>query len=163
FGGGGAVDFELHAFAPLAKAKVLDVPPHQGSFDLPDARLIAPGAPARSVVYYRMAKFGRGHMPRLGADLPDEAGLALVHDWIKRLPPDGKSEIRSTKSETNPNTEVRTPFLSGIPPSDIDRRLAAPATALELARAVGRRQLPPAERDAVLARAAKLPAGGVRD
>ena len=38
FGGGGAVDFELHATADLDK-KVIDAPPTRGTFDLPDARV----------------------------------------------------------------------------------------------------------------------------
>ena len=59
------------------KTKAVDVPPHQGSFDLPDAKMIAAGIPDRSTLYYRMAKFGRGRMPRMGSDWPDEAGLAL--------------------------------------------------------------------------------------
>src|SRR5206468_6697353 len=86
FGGGGSVDLELHAFVDMDKTKAIDVPPHQGGFDLPDARVIAPGAPDRSTLYYRMAKFGRGRMPRLGSDWPDEAGLALIRDWIDHLP-----------------------------------------------------------------------------
>jgi putative heme-binding domain-containing protein len=153
FGGGGAVDLELHAFTPLERMKTVDVPPHQGSFDLPDARIIAPGDPLRSVLYYRQAKFGRGRMPRLGSELPDEAGLALIHDWIKSLP---------AKSDAPPAAEDNGD-LSGLTAGEIDRRLAAPTTALGLARAVGRNQLPPAVRGEVLAHAAKLPAGNVRD
>ena len=34
-----------------------------------------PGEPYRSILYYRMAKTGRGHMPHLGAELVDEQGL----------------------------------------------------------------------------------------
>jgi putative heme-binding domain-containing protein len=152
FGGGGAVDFELHSFTPLERTKTLDVPPHQGTFDLPDARLIAAGDPCRSVVYYRMAKFGRGHMPRLEAELPDEAGLALIRDWIKQLPAKKESPAAANRDDN-----------SALTAADIERRLAGTATALELARTVGCNRLPPAVRDQVLAHAAKLPAGCVRD
>jgi putative heme-binding domain-containing protein len=149
FGGGGAVDLELHAFTPLEKTKAVDTRPARGAFDLPDARVIAPGDPLRSLVYYRMAKFGRGRMPHLGSELPDEAGLAVVHDWIKQLkdgPPAANGDDRGA-----------------LTAEEIDRRLSAPATALELARLVGRNRLPAAVRDRVLAHAAKLPAGTVRD
>ena len=81
------MDLELHAFIALDKTKAVDVPPHQGSFDLPDAKVIAPGAPDRSTLYYRMAKFGRGRMPRMASDWPDEAGLSLMYAWISMLGP----------------------------------------------------------------------------
>ncbi|HEY1375639.1 MAG TPA: c-type cytochrome, partial [Gemmataceae bacterium] len=151
FGGGGSVDLELHAFVDLDKTKALDVPPHQGAFDLPDARVIAPGAADRSTLYYRMAKFGRGRMPRLGSDWPDEAGLALVRDWIDRLPAKGAPHADG-------NGDARAPATD-----DIDRRLATPAAGLELARLVGRDRLPAATRREVLTRAAKLSPGPVRD
>ncbi|HEX4591385.1 MAG TPA: hypothetical protein VH120_15730, partial [Gemmataceae bacterium] len=147
FGGGGAVDLELHAFAALEKTKAVDVPPHQGTFDLPDAKVIAPGAPDRSALYYRMAKFGRGRMPRMGSDWPDEAGLALIHDWIARLAPVASVEI-------SPDS------LTG---AEIDRRLSDPHAALDLARLVGRNGLPAETRKSVLERSAKLSAGPVRD
>jgi putative heme-binding domain-containing protein len=147
FGGGGAVDLELHAFTALDKTKALDVPPHQGTFDLPDARVIAPGAPERSTLYYRMSKFGRGRMPRLGSDWPDEIGLALIHDWIAALGPGA-----------NPNADP-----ARFSTAEMDRRLAAPQSALELARLIGGNHLPAEVRKELLGRAGKLPPGPVRD
>jgi putative heme-binding domain-containing protein len=152
FGGGGAVELELHAFLPLDKMKVLDVPPRQGPFDLPDARIIAPGEPIRSVLYYRMAKFGRGRMPHVGSEIPDEFGLALVHDWIKHQP--AKDDASAASNGDAPGA---------LTVEEINRRLASPATALALARFVARHRLPAAVRDSVLAHAAKLSPGTVRD
>ncbi len=147
FGGGGAVDLELHAFIALDKTKAVDMPPHQGTFDLPDAKVIAPGAPNRSTLYYRMAKFGRGRMPRMGSDWPDEAGLALIDEWITMLgPPPGTAKI-----------PIR------IRPEAIDRELAQPTTALSVARSIGRNRLEPDVRKEVLIRSAKLSPGTVRD
>src|SRR5207302_7928501 len=117
FGGGGSVDLELHAFVDLKKTKALDVSPHQGSFDLPDAKVIAAGAPDRSTLYYRMAKFGRGRMPRMGSNWPDEAGLALIHDWIAELGP-------------GPNNGADPAALTA---AEIDRRLSDPVAAMDLA------------------------------
>src|SRR5207248_1385144 len=142
FGGGGSVDLELHAFVDLDKTKAVDVPPHQGTFDLPDARVIASGGPDRSTLYYRMAKFGRGRMPRMASDWPDEAGLALIRDWIQQLP---------AKDAPHANADGDPAALTA---GDIDHRLATPAAALELARLVGRNRLPAATGRAVLARAA---------
>jgi putative heme-binding domain-containing protein len=34
-----------------------------------------------------MAKLGRGRMPHIGSEMVDEAGLRLIHDWIRQLPP----------------------------------------------------------------------------
>ena len=90
FGGGGAVDFELHAFADLASKKLIDAKPTRGTFDLPDARIIAPGDPERSTVYYRMAKFGTGRMPHVGSDFVDELGVDVIGQWIGTLDDNGK-------------------------------------------------------------------------
>src|SRR5205085_4144757 len=68
-GGGGQVVLEMDISKPLKEMGVLDVPPKQGDFGIQDARIIAPGDPARSVLYYRMAKFGRGRMPHLGSEM----------------------------------------------------------------------------------------------
>jgi putative heme-binding domain-containing protein len=146
FGGGGSVDIELHAFVDLDKTKTVDVPPHQGAFDLPNARIVAPGAPDRSTLYYRMSKFGRGRMPRMGSDWPDEAGLALLREWIGQMAP-------------ATNRELEPAVVTG---DVIDRLLSSPA-ALDLARLVGRNRLPAVTRQEVLTRAAKLSPGPVRD
>ena len=90
FGGGGAVDFELHAFADLASPKLIGAKPVRGTFDLPDACVIAPGAPERSTVHYRMAKFGTGRMPHVGSEFVDEAGVELISEWIGSLDDKGK-------------------------------------------------------------------------
>jgi putative heme-binding domain-containing protein len=140
FGGGGAVDFELHAFADLGDKKLIDARPTRGTFDLPDPRIVAPGSPERSVVYYRMAKFGGGRMPHLGSELPDEHGLALVRDWIAGLKPGGPAPSVESKD-----------------------RLASPAAALPVARAVAANALSEPARGEVLRAAAALPPGNVRD
>ena len=43
--------------------------PIQGTFNIAGARIIAPGDPASSVLYYRMSKLGGGRMPRVGSDV----------------------------------------------------------------------------------------------
>src|SRR5207302_143397 len=110
--------------------------PARGDFGLPDARIIARGHPERSTLYYRMAKFGRDRMPHIGAELPDEAGLKLVGDWIASL---GSS---SASSVTLPSDEE---LLK------------------QLARREGRGELARADRDRLLSLAGKLPFGPARD
>jgi putative heme-binding domain-containing protein len=84
-GGGGQVVLELDYSRPLRETGILDVPPRQGDFGLPNARIIAPGDPYRSVLFYRMAKFGRGRMPHLGSEFPHAQGLDVVAQWIASL------------------------------------------------------------------------------
>ena len=90
FGGGGAVDFELLATADLSSPKLIGAKPTRGTFDLPDARVIAPGDPDRSTLHYRMAKFGTGRMPHVGSEFVDEAGVHLISEWIGTLDDKGK-------------------------------------------------------------------------
>ena len=85
FGGGGSVSLELDITKPLKETGLIDARPKQGDFGLPDARLVAAGDPCRSILYYRMAKFGRGRMPHMGSEWPDPTGLRLMHDWIFSL------------------------------------------------------------------------------
>jgi putative heme-binding domain-containing protein len=84
-GGGGSVVLELDISKSLKETGILDVRPKQGDFGIADARIIAPGDPGRSVLLYRMAKFGRGRMPHLGSEWPDAEGIELINEWICSL------------------------------------------------------------------------------
>ena len=146
FGGGGAVDFELHAFADLASPKLIGAKPVRGTFDLPDARLIAPGDPERSTVHYRMAKFGTGRMPHVGSEYVDELGVDVVGRWIGSLDEKGKPG----------GVPLRARYLSGSPAMQLH---AAPMLhARELGRGEAGTKAPQ-----YLEIAAKLPAGPMRD
>ena len=57
-----------------------------GTFGLSHAKLIVPGDPFRSVLVYRMAKLGYGRMPYIGSRVVDSRGLALISQWIRKLP-----------------------------------------------------------------------------
>ncbi|MGI9470281.1 MAG: PQQ-dependent sugar dehydrogenase [Rubripirellula sp.] len=84
-GGGGTAAFELVGNKPLAELDLVDAKPTQGEFGLTDSRVVASGHPEQSVLLYRLAKSGRGHMPQFGPNLLDERGIRLVHDWIVSL------------------------------------------------------------------------------
>src|SRR5205823_5614188 len=88
FGGGGSALVDFRALTPLDKCKAIGVTPVQGAFGLSDAKIVAPGDPYRSTLYYRMAKVGRGRMPHLGSEVVDDRGVRLMHEWIRGLPPD---------------------------------------------------------------------------
>ena len=76
---------------PLAATQTVGIRPIQGTFGIAGARIIAPGDPARSVLYYRMSKLGGGRMPRVGSNQVDERATRMIHDWIARCPTPGGS------------------------------------------------------------------------
>ena len=86
FGGGGSAKLFLAEDLDLHELRAVDVRPTQGTFGILDARILAAGDPYRSVLYYRMAKLGPGHMPHIGSHIIDRQGLQLIHDWIRQLP-----------------------------------------------------------------------------
>ena len=71
---------------PLDRARLIGDRPIQGTFQIAGARIIAPGDPGGSVLYYRMSKLGGGRMPRVGSDVVDERATRLIHDWIASMP-----------------------------------------------------------------------------
>ncbi len=106
YSGGGTADIDLRGSLDLAKMKVLDHPPVQGTFDIPDVRIVAPGDPTRSLIYFRMAKTGPGRMPHIGSEIVDAQGLQVVHDWIRQTPPltdDFQKILRLRQLDENAN------------------------------------------------------------
>ncbi len=83
---GGTATIVLGHDLPLDQTKTINVRPIQGTFNIAGARIIAPGDPASSVLYYRMSKLGGGRMPRLGSSVVDERATRMIHDWIARMP-----------------------------------------------------------------------------
>ena len=142
-GGGGALDLRLQFPVSVADMKAVGVRPTRGNFSLPDACIVQPGEPNASTLYYRMAKFGRDRMPHLGSEQPDETGLALIEQWIRSLSGGASGAGRGLDYEST------------------DDPLANPVSAQVLARKVGRGEVESPK--VLLAAAAKLPAGPIRD
>ncbi|HZY84688.1 MAG TPA: PQQ-dependent sugar dehydrogenase, partial [Gemmataceae bacterium] len=67
FGAGGTALIDLRRDRSLKDTNALEARPVQGTFDIPGAQILTPGDPYRSVLYYRMAKLGRGRMPHIGS------------------------------------------------------------------------------------------------
>jgi mono/diheme cytochrome c family protein len=82
--GGGNAQFDAEFATQWAKTK-LDAKPIHQTFDLPDARLVAPGHPERSVLVHRVGLRGPGQMPPLSSSRVDEKGLGLMREWVKSL------------------------------------------------------------------------------
>ena len=83
--GGGNSQISLEFTRNLEDMKVLDLEPLHHKFDIPDARLVAPGDPSRSVLLHRMATRGRGKMPQLATSLVDRQAVELIREWIRRM------------------------------------------------------------------------------
>jgi hypothetical protein len=90
--GGGNADFQLLATLDLKDTGSIDALPTHGTFDIANARLLAPGAPERSLIYQRMTKLGLGRMPHVGSLVVDDKGVQLIRDWIKGLPDQAKAD-----------------------------------------------------------------------
>jgi len=138
-GGGGASEFDVRADVALDRTRLVDQRPVHGDLGIADARLVAPGDPTRSVVYYRMATLGRGRMPHFGSTVVDERGLALVGDWIASL------------AATAPAATASSPDA------------ATPSAALAVLRAIDAGVLAGADRDAAIARGLAAADPQVRD
>jgi uncharacterized repeat protein (TIGR03806 family) len=83
--GGGNSKMELGTKTPLAKAKIIDEPPVHENLGIAEARLIAPGAPERSVLYKRITRRGEKQMPPISTNIVDKQGAELVKKWILSL------------------------------------------------------------------------------
>ena len=84
---GGRAGFQLLADLSLEQAGIIGVRPTVGLLARPGARIIAPGDPANSELLERMnRRGGAGQMPLLGSQVVDEAGVALIREWIESLP-----------------------------------------------------------------------------
>ena len=87
--GGGNAQMELDFTTALDKMRLIDVKPVHHTFDLPDARLVAPGSPERSVLLHRIGHRDAGHMPPLATSVVDRTAEEMLREWIKRLPVSG--------------------------------------------------------------------------
>ena len=85
-GGPTPSDLDLRATTLLEATMACDVVPTAGDLGLgPDARIIAPGDPAASVLIERMARRDAQAMPPLASALVDAQSVTLISDWIATL------------------------------------------------------------------------------
>jgi glucose/arabinose dehydrogenase len=83
--GGGNALMELEYHQPRNKMRVVGVKPQHHTFDVPDAKLIEPGHPEKSIIYLRMTRRTQGQMPPLATVEVDREGTQVIHDWIKSM------------------------------------------------------------------------------
>ena len=80
--GGGNSQIDVEFTTASEKTRLFDVRPVHDTYGLPDARLIAPGSPERSVLLHRMSHRDRGHMPPLATSIVDRDAVNLMKEWI---------------------------------------------------------------------------------
>ncbi len=167
--GGGNAEFQLLATLDLAEMGISGVRPGQGNFNVPNARVLAPHDPYRSIVFYRMSTLGPARMPRLGSNVVDEAGVGLIRDWIAQLAggtglvgdPAAKANAAAADAlrQLRSDTEVKPEELN----RRVDALLASPLAALRLANALSNRAFSDRVRDAIVARAMTSESPEIRD
>ena len=76
---------ELGAKSSLAGLRIVDVKPQHDTFELAEARIIAPGHPERSVMFRRLSQRGFGQMPPFSVLTTDTEAVRLFEEWIRSL------------------------------------------------------------------------------
>lgn len=82
---GGSAPLDLRHGTALRDTGACDTVPQAGDLGIADARIIAPGAPERSVLLERMRRRDANAMPPLATNVVDEAGASLLGEWIAAL------------------------------------------------------------------------------
>lgn len=77
-------DIDLRASTTLADSGVCG-PPRLGDRGLTDPRVVAAGAPERSVLLERIRALDEGRMPPLATGVVDDGAAAVVESWIAGL------------------------------------------------------------------------------
>jgi putative heme-binding domain-containing protein len=98
FGGGGTAIFDVRHELSDDETKLFASLPIQGTFGIEGGQVIAPGDPAASLLFYRVAKLGQGRMPHIGSKQVDVKGLKMLSEWIHALP-----ESYSIRTNANSN------------------------------------------------------------
>ncbi|MBI3855357.1 MAG: PQQ-dependent sugar dehydrogenase [Planctomycetes bacterium] len=85
--GGGNSAIDLHIGTKPDRMRLFDVKPQHDPLGLADPRIVASGAPERSVLFQRISRRGPGQMPPLATSAVDERALAMLREWISSLKP----------------------------------------------------------------------------
>ncbi len=84
-GGPTPSSMDLRATTALAAMNTCNANPQSGDLGIANARLIAPGDAARSVLVARMNRRDVNAMPPVGSNVIDASGVALLTAWIDSL------------------------------------------------------------------------------
>ena len=92
--GGGNAQINLAYHRQLSEMEAVGKPPLHDKYSLPEAQIIHPGHPRRSVLLHRMRIRGRGQMPPLATHNVDERAVELIRQWIAKLEPPADKESK---------------------------------------------------------------------
>lgn len=84
-GGGTPTQLDLRYDTALAQTNACDVAPQAGDLGIANARLIAPGSAARSIVVARSSRRDAAAMPPITSTVVDTAGVNVLSGWINGL------------------------------------------------------------------------------
>jgi uncharacterized repeat protein (TIGR03806 family) len=166
--GGGNAEFQLLATFDLSETGTVNIRPGQGTFNIPNAKIIAPREPYRSALFYRISTAGPGRMPRIGSSVVDEAGVKLIHDWIAHIPAAGFVQSAAVDADLRAREAVdslrntRDAELTDLQ-RRIDPFLASTSAALRLSETLLDPHIPARVREVAAARAAQSENIEVRD
>lgn len=119
--GGGNAKMELEFTRAREAMNLFGARPQHDTFGVPNAMLLAPGEPDRSVLVHRVSRRGRGQMPPLVTALVDQRAVSLFRRWIAAMPPDGNVVREWTTGD----------LLPALGQLDAERSLARGKAALE--------------------------------
>ena len=83
--GGGNARIVLDFTTDLDETYTVGFRPQHDTYGIPDAMLIAPGNPERSILYQRVAQQGKGQMPPQTTSQKDQQAAQLLYDWISQM------------------------------------------------------------------------------
>lgn len=122
-GGSAIVSFYLRREMPFDELKT-NKGTGVGTFGMRNAKLIVPGDPYRSVLFYRMSKLGYARMPYIGSQVVDSQGVALIEKWIRSIPHGDSSEdstpIRSETRDQRALWKLKSPGKRNTFPRQAD-------------------------------------------
>jgi uncharacterized repeat protein (TIGR03806 family) len=84
-GNGGRAGMDFRFTTSFLDTKSCNVAPVIDDLGFPDAKIIMPGKPERSIVSLRTHATSAKRMPPLATNKVDEQGVRLLDDWIKSL------------------------------------------------------------------------------
>ena len=84
-GGAARSSLDLRYATSFADTKACNEVPLLDDLDIPDAKIIAPGSPEKSVLSRRMHATDAKRMPPLARHTVDPEGTKLIDDWIRQL------------------------------------------------------------------------------
>ena len=76
---------QLASDIPKKDMALIDAVPMHATFGIDNAKLVASGLPAQSVMIHRTILRGPGQMPPVGTMIPDGAGATVLAQWIESL------------------------------------------------------------------------------